>query len=965
MLPSDQNGVNDHGAETPPPDPAAQHRRRRKADIESCPDKPAYLSVNPDGLPDELKSLEQWVHWRGRWRAGKGGDGGKWSKVPRHCGRAASSTDPGTWMTFAAALDSLDQGRQPLDGIGFVFSPDDPYCGVDLDDCRDPDTGEIDAWAAAIVATLDSYTEVSPTGTGLKVWVRGQKPPGDCKRKYETGEVEIYDRGRYFAATGRRLGGTPHTVNDRQRQLDALHLRVFGEPSAGKEGSPEPGPSGGRTKFKPVSRDRPCQVCGKASKCSRGTDGLIMCGRPPDHLREGDRYEGLVYLGRARNDAQWGLFRRADDPKILERERERRVEPGESPFIMRATGGPSSNGRAGGQRPDMAARARELAANLTDARRAELAWELGLPECVIAALPLVGWSDAGFHDGYGERPCWTFAEFDAAGDVVGISCRYGDGSKRSMPGGRRGLVFSPAWRELALAGEPLFLPEGASDTLAVAALGFPAVGRPSNTGGVEALVQVLTALPSSTPVVVLAEYDPKPDGTWPGRDGACQVAGELAGRLGREVSWALPPGGTKDVRAWVRSMPTPSCADGWEALGRAWLGGLQRVPARVPAAGSFVWRPITAAEFAHNDYRPTWLVRQLLVRGQPVIVGGPKKALKTSLLIDLAVSLASGHDFLGHFSVDRAMRVSLLCGESGEFTVHETAERVCAARGFPLDELDDALILQFDLPQLANASHMAVLRAGLVKDRIDVVIIDPLYLALLAGLAPGAVRAENLFDMGPLMARVTRTCLDVGATPIFAHHARKGAGGDRDPLGLDDLSFSGIAEFARQWLLVSPREPYEPGTGSHKLWLSAGGSAGHGGLWSVDVEEGVPGEDFEGRTWEVTVTTGGEQRRQAREGREEERAGKEREQDEQDDDKLLAALDRLSEGGAAVLFRQVRVESRLSDARATRAADRLVRGGVLEHCEVPVKIGNHASRDFPGLRRKPGEPRQRDLPTGG
>ena len=106
------------------------------------------------------------------------------------------------------------------------------------------------------------------------------------------------------------------------------------------------------------------------------------------------------------------------------------------------------------------------------------------------------------------------------------------------------------------------------------------------------------------------------------------------------------------------------------------------------------------------------------------------------------------------------------------------------------------------------------------------------------------------------MLGAARACLEAGATPILIHHTTK-AGGSRlrmnEPLELEDLAYSGFAEFARQWVLINRREPFEPGTGVHRLWVKAGGSAGQNVLFGLDVEEGVLGEHFEGRRWVLTV----------------------------------------------------------------------------------------------------------------
>jgi putative DNA primase/helicase len=99
----------------------------------------------------------------------------------------------------------------------------DPFCGVDLDACVDPKTDEIASWASEIVGELDSYTEFSPSGTGLHVLLRAELPPGGNRRA----RIEMYDRGRFFTVSGRRLGGTSHVLEERQEQLSALHDRLF------------------------------------------------------------------------------------------------------------------------------------------------------------------------------------------------------------------------------------------------------------------------------------------------------------------------------------------------------------------------------------------------------------------------------------------------------------------------------------------------------------------------------------------------------------------------------------------------------------------------------------------------------------------------------------------------------------------------------------------------------------------
>ena len=99
-------------------------------------------------------------------------------------------------------------------GIGFVFTPEDDLCGVDLDGCLDPETGEIEPWAWEIIEELDSYTEISPSGTGVHILVRGELPEGRNRK----GRFETYDRGRYFTVTGKHLAGTPQSHREAARR---------------------------------------------------------------------------------------------------------------------------------------------------------------------------------------------------------------------------------------------------------------------------------------------------------------------------------------------------------------------------------------------------------------------------------------------------------------------------------------------------------------------------------------------------------------------------------------------------------------------------------------------------------------------------------------------------------------------------------------------------------------------------
>jgi putative DNA primase/helicase len=160
--------------------------------------KCAEENVVFEAIPAEMKTYRAWVCWRYEERDGEK----KPTKVPYDplTGRRASSTDSRTWRRFEEAVEALDLSKR-YDGIGFVFSSGDPYAGIDLDDCRDPETGELEPRAQEIVAASgeSSYAEASPSGRGVHIIVKGRAPN---KRR---GRIEVYSELRFFTITGRAL----------------------------------------------------------------------------------------------------------------------------------------------------------------------------------------------------------------------------------------------------------------------------------------------------------------------------------------------------------------------------------------------------------------------------------------------------------------------------------------------------------------------------------------------------------------------------------------------------------------------------------------------------------------------------------------------------------------------------------------------------------------------------------------
>ena len=147
--------------------------------------------IHADAIPEELKGLRRWVVWR----AVPNIDPQKKArKVPINpkTGKPASATNPSTWASFEVAQEALRRAPQTYVGLMFALDPEDGYVIVDLYKCRNPNNNTLNAQAQAILKLLNSYTEASPSGTGIHAIVKAKKPGDRCRHD----KIEMYDHAR-------------------------------------------------------------------------------------------------------------------------------------------------------------------------------------------------------------------------------------------------------------------------------------------------------------------------------------------------------------------------------------------------------------------------------------------------------------------------------------------------------------------------------------------------------------------------------------------------------------------------------------------------------------------------------------------------------------------------------------------------------------------------------------------------
>ncbi len=274
-------------------------------------------------------------------------------------------------------------------------------------------------------------------------------------------------------------------------------------------------------------------------------------------------------------------------------------------------------------------------------------------------------------------------------------------------------------------------------------------------------------------------------------------------------------------------------------------------------------------QFANEKFKQDTVIKNILIAGQPGVIGGPEKSLKTSIGLDLAMSAATGTNFLNaeEFPCRRKAKVLFMSGEGGKRFIQSKLKQIAASKGLNLEDVE-GLTICFSLPNLSSSSDLAALRSAIKSVEAEFVVIDPIYLCL------HVEQSGNILVMGERLEAVKAACDDAGATPILIHHVNKSSDaakfGGSAPM-LIDLAQAGFSAYAGQWILIGREKPYdseEPGV--HRLIVSYGSREWDGGSKAVAVFEGV----YPDRRWEVDVQSIAEKIERSEEDKEARQVGK-------------------------------------------------------------------------------------------
>jgi len=177
-----------------------------------------------ESLPPELTGCPQWLPWR----YGPPKDDGRRDKIPcDERGLPCDCNDPNNWHTFEDATSLCE--KLGADGIGLAQPARANLVALDLDNCRDPVTGKLTEVAQSLVEFFRSYSEITPSQKGIRIWLGARYPERPYRRvgHYRGLKIEVFKCTGFVTVTGDILDGYPLEVADRESELSALEAEIF------------------------------------------------------------------------------------------------------------------------------------------------------------------------------------------------------------------------------------------------------------------------------------------------------------------------------------------------------------------------------------------------------------------------------------------------------------------------------------------------------------------------------------------------------------------------------------------------------------------------------------------------------------------------------------------------------------------------------------------------------------------
>ena len=262
---------------------------------------------------------------------------------------------------------------------------------------------------------------------------------------------------------------------------------------------------------------------------------------------------------------------------------------------------------------------------------------------------------------------------------------------------------------------------------------------------------------------------------------------------------------------------------------------------------------IPVHQFGELDENIDFLIDNVLAAGEPFIIGGPTKVLKTAICIDMCYALTTGTPFLGYFKVPRPVRVAFFSAETHPRKLRHRYEVLREKYGI---DSGDNLMISRVAPKLSVPGWLDAIESALRKFDIDVCLIDPAYKSVYGGAGANASSdaSSSVWKAGEVLEDYYECGAEQGCNVGLCHHVKKTTG--KGQATHDELSGAGFAEWTRQSMMINRKGKYA-NNGKHKLVLSIMGTQGFGGEYLLNIDEGCK-NGLTGHLWDVKVTNQGE-----------------------------------------------------------------------------------------------------------